>query len=50
MRRRFSFAGEEIVDGGELAGDADRTPDEVGLALKVEAGNLDLPAVCGQER
>jgi hypothetical protein len=44
------LAREQVVDGGELAGDADRGANPVRLALEVEAGDLDLAAVRGEER
>jgi hypothetical protein len=39
------LAGEQVVDGGELAGDADRGPDGVRLPGQVVARDLDLAAV-----
>src|SRR5207247_1110917 len=39
------LAGEQVVDGRELAGDADRGADRVGVAGEVVAGDPDLAGV-----
>ena len=43
------LAGEELVDRGELAGDADDRADRVRLAGDVVAGDLDLAAIGGDQ-
>ena len=43
------LAGEQAVDGGELAGDADRGPDGVRVGGQVVAGDADLAGVGGDQ-
>ena len=43
-------AGQQVVDGRELAGDADRGAHRVGLARRVVAGDAQLAAVGGEQR
>jgi hypothetical protein len=41
-------AGQQVVDGRELAGDPDRGADAVGAVLGVVAGDADVPAVAAR--
>jgi hypothetical protein len=44
------LAGEQPVHGGELAGQADRTADLVGVTVQVVAGDVDVPGVGTDQR
>ena len=49
MRSRFCLAGEQVVHGGELAGDADRGPDELSLRAQIVAGHADRARIGGKQ-
>jgi hypothetical protein len=49
-QQQVLLAGEQLVDRGELAGDADHLADRVGLPGQVVAGDPDLAAVGADQR